>query len=142
MTAHPRCSYPRSERRIVMSYLTRFTRPATQREQLREDQTVNSEGAFVWQVDRWTRLHRFLILGSEGGSFYAGERDLTRENTAALDECIAEDGVRTVAEILAVSTAGRAAKNDPAVFALARCASATDMATRPARVQRAPEARR
>src|SRR4029079_6018012 len=139
MTAHPRCSYPRSERRIVMSYLTRFTRPATQREQLREDQTANSENAYVWQVDRWTRLRRFLSLGSEGGSFYAGERDLTRENTSALDACIAEDGVRTVAEILAVSTAGRAAKNDPAVFALARCASAPDMATRRAAVDALPK---
>jgi 60 kDa SS-A/Ro ribonucleoprotein len=123
-----------------MSYLTRFTTRSTpQGEQLRADQTVNSEGAFVWQVDRWTRLRRFLILGSEGGSFYAGERDLTRENTAALDECIAEDGVRTVAEILAVSTAGRAAKNDPAVFALARCASAPDMATRRAAVDALPK---
>jgi 60 kDa SS-A/Ro ribonucleoprotein len=123
-----------------MSYLTRFiTRPVPQREQLRADQTANSEGAFVWEIDRWTRLRRFLILGSEGGSFYAGERDLTRENTAALDECIAEDGVRTVAEILAVSTAGRAAKNDPAVFALARCAAAPDLATRRAAVDALPK---
>ncbi len=123
-----------------MSYLTRFiTRPVPQREQLRADQTANSEGAFVWEIDRWTRLRRFLILGSEGGSFYAGERELTRENTAALDECIAEDGVRTVAEILAVSTAGRAAKNDPAVFALARCAAAPDLATRRAAVDALPK---
>ena len=123
-----------------MSYLTRFiTRPVPQREQLRADQTANSEGAFVWEIDRWTRLRRFLILGSEGGSFYAGERDLTGENTAALDECIAEDGVRTVAEILAVSTAGRAAKNDPAVFALARCAAAPDLATRRAAVDALPK---
>jgi len=123
-----------------MSYLTRFiTRPVPQREQLRADQTANSEGAFVWEIDRWTHLRRFLILGSEGGSFYAGERDLTRENTAALDECIAEDGVRTVAEILAVSTAGRAAKNDPAVFALARCAASPDLATRRAAVDALPK---
>ncbi len=123
-----------------MSYLTRFTnRSATQGEQLCADQTTNSAGGFVWQVDRWTRLRRFLILGSEGGSFYAGERELTRENTAVLDECIAEDGVRTVAEILAVSTAGRAAKNDPAVFALARCAAAPDMATRRAAVDALPK---
>jgi 60 kDa SS-A/Ro ribonucleoprotein len=123
-----------------MSYLTRFiTRPVPQRKQLRADQTANSEGAFVWEIDRWTRLRRFLILGSEGGSFYAGERDLTGENTAALDECIAEDGVRTVAEILAVSTAGRAAKNDPAVFVLARCAAAPDLATRRAAVDALPK---
>src|SRR4029078_1057075 len=100
-TTRPRTPHG-SERRIVMSYLTRFTTRSTpQRERLRPDQTVNSEGAFVWQVDRWTRLRRFLILGSEGGSFYAGERDLTRENTAALDEGIAEDRARHVARSLA-----------------------------------------
>ena len=25
----------------------------------------------AWAVDDWTRLRRFLILGSEGGSYYA-----------------------------------------------------------------------
>jgi len=114
-----------------MSYLTRFTRTATaQREQIRADQVANSEGGFVFAVDPWMRLRRFLILGSEGGSVYANERDLTKENTTSLDECIALDGARVVAEIVSISQAGRAAKNDPAVFALARCASAEDLATR------------
>ena len=31
-------------------------------------------------VDDMTRLQRFLILGSEGGSYYADERKLTLEN--------------------------------------------------------------
>ena len=43
-------------------------------------QVSNSAGGFAWAVDRWTRLDRFLILGSEGGTFYVGERELTREN--------------------------------------------------------------
>ena len=114
-----------------MSYLTRFTRTATpQREQIRADQVANSEGGFVFAVDPWMRLRRFLILGCEGGSFYANERDLTKENITSLDECMALDGPRVVAEIVSISRAGRAAKNDPAVFALARCASAEDLATR------------
>jgi 60 kDa SS-A/Ro ribonucleoprotein len=114
-----------------MSYLTRITRrPAGQREQLRADQVTNSEGGFVFAAGIWMRLRRFLILGSEGGSFYAGERDLTGQNSEALDLCIAEDGPRVVAEIVAVSTTGRAAKNDAAVFALARCAASADSDTR------------
>jgi 60 kDa SS-A/Ro ribonucleoprotein len=122
-----------------MSYLTRITRrPAGQREQLRVDQVANSEGGYVFAADPWTRLRRFLILGSEGGSFYAGERDLTAENAQALDECIALDGARVVAEVVAVSQAGRAAKNDPAVFALARCAAADDLATRRAALSALP----
>jgi len=123
-----------------MSYLTRIVRrPAGQLEQLRPDQVANSEGGYVFPVDPWTRLRRFLILGSEGGSFYAGERDLTAESTAALDECIALDGARVVAEIVAISEAGRAAKNDPAVFALARAAAADDQATRRAALAALPQ---
>jgi len=123
-----------------MSYLTRITRrPAHQREQLVAGQVQNSEGGFVWQVDCWTRLRRFLILGSEGGSFYARELDLTNQNTRTLDACIAEDGMRTVAEIVAVSQAGRAVKNDPAVFALARCASASGVETRRAALAALPQ---
>ncbi|HEX5251821.1 MAG TPA: TROVE domain-containing protein [Gaiellales bacterium] len=114
-----------------MSYLTRLiTTPARQRERLQADQIRNSEGGYVFEADMWTRLRRFLILGSEGGSFYAGERDLTREATEALDACIAADGERVVSEIVAVSRAGRAPKNDPAIYALARCAAAADQATR------------
>jgi len=114
-----------------MSYLTRIVgRPAGQREQLHPDQVADSEGGYVFPVDRWTRLRHFLILGSEGGSFYAGEHDLTAESTAALDECIALDGDRVVGEIVAISEAVRAAKNDPAVYALVRCAAAEDPATR------------
>ena len=123
-----------------MSYLTRIVRrPAGQLEQLRPDQVANSEGGYVFPVDPWTRLRRFLILGSEGGSFYAGESDLTAESTAALDECIALDGARVVAEIVAISEAGRAAKNDPAVFALARAAAADDQATRRAALAALPQ---
>ncbi|HEX5196495.1 MAG TPA: TROVE domain-containing protein, partial [Gaiellales bacterium] len=114
-----------------MSYLTRLHNLATtQRERLRTDQVPNSEGGYVWEVDVWTRLRRFLILGSEAGSFYASERKLTIANTRALDACIEQDGTRTVELIAEISEAGRAPKNDPAVYALARCASAADVITR------------
>lgn len=82
-------------------------------------QVPNSAGGFAWAVDDWTRLDRFLVLGSEGGSYYAAERTLTAENANATLRCIAEDSVRVVARIVAVSEAGRAPKNDPAIFALA-----------------------
>ncbi len=71
-------------------------------------QVPNSAGGFAWAVDDWTRLRRFLILGSEGGSFYAGEWTLTRENAQALERCLIEDGPRAVAEIAASLDAARA----------------------------------
>ena len=90
----------------------------------------NSAGGFAWAVDDWTRLRRFLILGSEGGSYYAREQELTRGNAVAVARAIAADGPRAVREIVAISRDGRAPKNDPAIFALAMAAAADDEATR------------
>lgn len=92
--------------------------------------TANSEGGFVFAVTDWSRLDRFLVLGSEGGSYYASERKLTKENAEAVLRCLKEDGARVVSRVAEVSEAGRAPKNDPAVFALALCASFGDDVTR------------
>src|SRR5437868_5376314 len=50
--------------------------PATtpQREPLDSAQVPNSAGGYAYPVDDWTRLTRWLVLGSEGGSYYATER--------------------------------------------------------------------
>ena len=96
------------------------------------NQVRNDAGGYVYAVDNFTRLHRFLILGSEGGSYYAREHELTRDNMAASLAAIAEDGKRAVAMIVEVSDGGRAAKNSPALFALALCSAASDDRTRSA----------
>jgi 60 kDa SS-A/Ro ribonucleoprotein len=72
-----------------MSYLKQYSiRRTPQSEPIPgADQVRNSAGGFAWAVDDWTRLRRFLILGSEGGSYYAGERELTRENADAVVRC-------------------------------------------------------
>ena len=95
-------------------------------------QVANSGGGYAWPVDKWTRLDRFLILGSEGGTYYIGERQLTQENALAVVECLAEDGPRLVRRIVEVSLAGRAPKNDPALFALAIAAGLGDAGTKAA----------
>ena len=84
-------------------------------------QVPNSAGGFAYMVDHWTQLDRFLMLGTVGGTFYAGERDLTKQNFDAILKCIAEDGSRTVKRIEEVSDKGMALKNDPSLFALALC---------------------
>lgn len=93
-------------------------------------QVPNSAGGYGWRVDRWTRLDRFLVLGSEGGTYYIGERELTKQNAGAVMECLAEDGSRTVKRIVEISTQGRAAKNTPAILALAMSCAATDPRTK------------
>src|SRR6266568_4889410 len=82
------------------------------------DQVQNSSGGFAWAVDDWTRFRRFLVLGSEGGSYYASQWKLARENAKTVQRCVHEDGKRAVEEIVRVSHEGRAPKNDPALFAL------------------------
>ncbi|HWT91588.1 MAG TPA: TROVE domain-containing protein [Solirubrobacteraceae bacterium] len=89
-------------------------------------------------VDDWVRLRRFLVLGTEGGSFYAGEAELTAGAAQAVARCIAADGARVVAETAAISQAGRAPKNDPALFVLAMAAGAEDVATRRAALDALP----
>jgi 60 kDa SS-A/Ro ribonucleoprotein len=93
-------------------------------------QVMNDNAGFVWAVDDWTRLDRFLVLGTEGGTFYASERALTRENAEAVVRCIAADGARVVRRIVEISASGRAPKNDPALFALALAAKLGDVDTR------------
>jgi len=63
-----------------MKYVRHFSTKATSQRQAipGSSQVPNSAGGYAFPVDDWTRLDRFLILGSEGGSYYAGERELTR----------------------------------------------------------------
>lgn len=112
------------------SYLSQALTPANQREQADPRQVLNSAGGYTYAIDDWGRLERFLILGSEGGTYYATERKLTRENAQCVERCLKLDGPRTVAAIVAISDSGRAPKNDPAILSLAIAARKGDDATR------------
>lgn len=123
----------------MAKYLKQFLGPTPQHAPIPgTNQIPNSAGGYVWGVDHWQRLQRFLILGSEGGSYYASERKLTAENVDGVLACLQEDGVRAVREIVAISDGGRAPKNDPAVFALALAAGLGDEATRKAALEALP----
>ena len=93
---------------------------------MNERQVPNSAGGHAFRVDDMTRLQRFLILGSEGGSYYADERKLTLDNVKAVKRCITaseESGINAVTEIARISKSRRAAKPGPGLFALAMAAS-------------------
>lgn len=95
-----------------------------------KQQVPNSAGGFVFEVDDWVKLERFLILGTEGGSYYASEKQLTKVNAESVLRCIKADGLRTLRTIIDISENGRAPKNDPAIFALALCLKMGDLETR------------
>jgi len=82
-------------------------------------QVENNAGGYVYQADPWQQLQRFLILGSEGGSYYVGQSKLTVENAQNVIDLIKKDGAKVVAALVKVSNEGLAVSNDPAIFALA-----------------------
>ena len=125
-----------------MSYLKRHRTNRVPQSEPLAGQVENSAAGYSWPVDDWTRLRRFLILGSEGGSYYASERTLTRENAAAVERAVRSDGKRAVAEIVAISREGRAAKNDPALYALALAAGVGDEETRKVALEALPQVAR
>lgn len=79
----------------------------------------NDAGGFAFEADAWTRFHRFLILGTEGGTYYTDEKKLTVKNAENVINILKTDGLKAVEHIVHVSDAGCALKNDPAIFALA-----------------------
>lgn len=100
---------------------------------------ANSAGGYAFPVDDWKRLDRFLVLGAEGGSYYASERKLTIENAQAVIRCISADGKRAVARMVEISDSGRAPKNEPAIFALALAFAHGDPDTRHAAAESLPK---
>lgn len=101
-----------------------------QTEQARADQVLNDAGGFVFQLDCFARLARFLVIGSEGGTYYVREQKLTKDNLVNVQACIVADGRKTVDMIVDISDRGAAAKNDYAIFALALACSTGDETTR------------
>lgn len=127
-----------------MNYTKHFnTRQTGQRRPMPgKAQVKNEAGGYVFQVDDWKRLERFLILGTEGGTYYTNEQKLTVDNANAVMRCLKADGLRTVKTIVEISDQGRAPKNDPALFALAMCAGAGDRDTRKAALSALPQVAR
>lgn len=99
----------------------------------------NHAGGLAWKVDEWTMLDRFLILGSEGGTYYVRPRELTLDHARNVAGLLNVDGLRVVRRVVEISVSGRAPKNDAAVFALAIAASLGDEPTRRAAAEALPK---
>jgi 60 kDa SS-A/Ro ribonucleoprotein len=95
------------------------TRTTLQTEQADPRQQRNHAGGYTFTIDPMAQLRRFLVLGTTSGTYYQGERELTRENADMVLELARTRGEDVVAEVLAISVAGRAPKQNPGLFALA-----------------------
>ena len=94
-----------------------------------KEMDANNGGGFSFLLDHWGVLDRFLMIGSEGGSYYVGQQKTTETAFYTVQKCIKEDGIRVINRLMEYSLAGRAPKNDPAVVALALCAVYGDTET-------------
>lgn len=97
-------------------------------------QVKNKSGAYVWQVDDMMKLQRFIFLGTDNSFCYrVGDVEMKRENAACIDRLIGEGRGEEVVEFIRnISDSGRAAKQQPTLFALAICARCNNEKTKKA----------
>jgi 60 kDa SS-A/Ro ribonucleoprotein len=101
------------------SKTARVASPQRVRTPGRTDEVRNNAGGFVFKASDKDRLERFLILGVDGGTYYVGERDLTKQNVDFVKGLI-RSNERLVVDVLAdVADGNRAAKNSPSLYVLA-----------------------
>ncbi|XP_070532315.1 RNA-binding protein RO60-like [Ptychodera flava] len=106
----------------------------SQTQPLVNDQVQNEAGGYVWEVTDMKRLHRFLCLGSEAGTYYVRDNlDLGKQNVTCIERLIENgDGEKVVDELKKFSVEGRTAKQEPLILALAMCARSSDLQTKQA----------
>lgn len=100
------------------------TRKTSQSEKAAAEQVENAAGGFAFKLDDEARVQRFLAIGTDGGTYYVGEKELTKENAEVVIRVASGDkGIWLVNKIVEISEAGRAPKQNPGIFALAVCSS-------------------
>lgn len=118
-----------------MDPLTRInTRRTPQTQRADPRQTKNSAGGYSFSLDDKARALRFLILGTEGGTYYISEQKLTKANAANIVAMANGPDAKDLLDlVLDVSLNGRAAKQNPTLFTLAAlCAAQNDQVRRAA----------
>lgn len=91
---------------------------------------VNNCGKPTFTIDMWNRLDRYVIIGSETGTYYATAEKITTENLDNVLDCIKQDGIRVLNRVIEISDQALAPKNDQAIFVLALCLTKGDLETR------------
>lgn len=111
-------------------YASVSTRQTPQSEQADPRQVKNNAGGFTFEVGDLAHAKRFLILGSDAGTYYQKPQELTVQNAGVIQRLALSDHRALVDLIVDVSTRGLAPRQQPALFALAIAASVEDPAAR------------
>ncbi len=102
-------------------------------------QVKNHAGGYTFTLSDEDTLRRFLILGTDGGTYYASAKSATKDAAAVVRRMADAGDMALVRQIREVSLGGLAAKQQPTLLALAiACASPNDQ-LRAAAVAAVPE---
>lgn len=104
-----------------------------QSDKARSDQVLNNAKGYVFGVNEMTRLDRFLMLGTDGGTYYVEEKPYTKDNADFIIQLAQSNmGLQMVKRIKEISTSGRASRQNSILFALAVATKFGDLYTRQA----------
>lgn len=99
--------------------LNKDNQPVPQTQKATKGQKRNNAGGFSFVVTDKSRLERFLILGTDGGTYYVNEQKLTDKNVDFIVKLIEQDPELVLNTVIEVSTSGRAYRNSYAIFVMA-----------------------
>jgi 60 kDa SS-A/Ro ribonucleoprotein len=95
------------------------TRSTPQTSPASSKQVKNNAGGYTFEVTPETRIRRFLILGTEGGTYYVSQQSLTEENAQFVTKMAKEQPQLLLDTIRDVSVKGLAHRQQPTLFAFA-----------------------
>lgn len=105
--------------------------PSTpQTERADKSQKRNNAGGYSFVASDATRFRRFLITGTNGGTYYVSENKLTKDAVKFVVDYIADNGVAAVNEAVKVSDQALAPSNNQALFVIAVALNSDDADTK------------
>lgn len=105
--------------------------PSTpQTERADKSQKRNNAGGYSFVANDATRFRRFLITGTNGGTYYVSENKLTKDAVKFVVDYIADNGVAAVNEAVKVSDQALAPSNNQALFVIAVALNSDDADTK------------
>lgn len=116
-----------------MPYLNKIlSTPPAQTEKARPDQVQNNAGGFVFDIGDLAQVKRFLILGTEGGTYYADERKHTLKAFGALERAVAAEPLKVLEEVVRISEGALAMKVEPTILTFVLLTAHPDLEVRKA----------
>jgi 60 kDa SS-A/Ro ribonucleoprotein len=89
----------------------------------------NNAGGYSFEISDIERLKRFLLLGTDGGTYYVSEEKLTADNASFVIDFIKRDSEKVFDTLKEIADAGRAPKYNTILFVFALLLTFGDKAT-------------